>query len=201
MCIDSTESQALFSSAQHWNKRPRAQRESTGAPSEHRAALCDVWVTECWHRLPRGRGVSSWGSPKPTWMRAWAPALGVAALTGFGPGDPRGVHQPQWFCNPVFCLCCSHALPGDPSPQCEQLQLGAWHRWEPEGWCLPERERRKAEMDVLWLRLVGTTLLSPWNAAFPSPSRLLFESFPLPGRERKPRVSHKSPIKAVLCKS
>lgn len=64
MCIDSTESQALFSSAQHWNKRPRAQRESTGAPSEHRAALCDVWVTECWHRLPRGRGVSSLGISK-----------------------------------------------------------------------------------------------------------------------------------------
>lgn len=37
---------------------------STGTPSEHRAALCAVWVTECWHRLPRGHGVSSLGISK-----------------------------------------------------------------------------------------------------------------------------------------
>lgn len=62
--------------------------------------FCDS-VVEHWHRMPRGCGVSSLESCKPSWTWSWAPAQ-----AGLGPGGATGVpaSATPWFGDSVTLL-------------------------------------------------------------------------------------------------
>ena len=68
---------------------------STGAPSEHQAALPCFVVPEHWHRLPRGCGVSSLGMFRSRLAMGLGPLLWVSLLEQRWAGGVQMSYQHQ----------------------------------------------------------------------------------------------------------